>query len=104
MKPLVQTRLATPSDHAFIFATFLRQRWFSPTQRTTLDKRRWHELQHRRLELILERQPTYVVCLSEDEDTILGYSLMDGSEQFTYVKKSWREEPSVIKAIQEIKL
>ena len=103
MKP-VTTRLAVPSDHAFIYSTFLHNRWFSRDNHTTLHKGQWYKLQHARLEKMLDTQPTYVVCLSHDHDTILAYSLMDGSTQFTYVKKSWREEPAVQQALKEIKL
>lgn len=82
-------RPSTLSDHNFIFATYLRNRWFSKTLKTTLSREVWSAMQHRRLESII---PTALIaCLDQDTETIVGYALMDGAEPFTYIKKDWRQ-------------
>lgn len=91
MKPL-SIRSALPTDYPFIFSTYLRNRWFSKENTTTLQKNTWMRLQHTRLERILAEQPVLIACLSADPDTILGYRFKDGSDDWTYVKLAWRAE------------
>ena len=92
MKKLLTVRRAVPADHPFIYATYLRNRWFSKENTTTLQKSTWMRLQHARLERMLAEQPVLVACLSSDPDTILGYRFRDGSEDWTYVKLAFRPE------------
>ena len=87
----IKVRPALPTDYPFIFATYIRNRWFSKDNKTTLKRSTWSAMQHRRLEAIFEaKQPVYVACLDEDDDTILGYSLKDGKGVFVYVKLAFR--------------
>ena len=88
MRIIVRTLL--PSDHNFIFATYLRNRYFDKANKTTLKRSTWSAMQHKRLEAIMTNDKVFVACLDEDQDTILGYSLMDGLEPYTYVKLAWR--------------
>lgn len=93
------TRPAAPSDHNFVYATYLRNRWYDTLNTTTLQKDTWMRIQHGRLEKMLASQPVLVVCLSEDPEVILGYKLLDGSEVWSYVKKDWRI-PEVLKMLE----
>lgn len=83
----ITIREAVPSDHAFIFATYLRNRWFDKNNTTTLKRSTWSSLQHKRIEDMLAVGGVLVACLSEDEDVIVGYMLPEG---FVYVKQDWR--------------
>lgn len=90
-------RPSTESDHNFIFATFIRNRWFDKGNVTTLKRATWSAMQHKRLEGIMTHpEMIKVACLDNDPDTIVGYALWDGREPFAYVKLAWREvNPSV---------
>lgn len=90
--PQVIVRPAVTADHNFVYATYLRNRWFSDSNTTTLRKDTWMKLQHQRLEKIMATQRVLVACLSVDPDVILGYRLDDGSEPFTYIKRAFRQE------------
>lgn len=79
-------------DENFIYATYLRHNWFSKTNTTTLKRKTWSSLHHNRIEQIMARQAVLVACLSEDQDTILGYAFKDGSAPFVYVKLPFRNE------------
>lgn len=89
-------RPAVEADHAFIYATYIRNRYFNRDNNTTLKRSTWSALQHKRLEHILASKPVLVACLSNDPDTILGYAFMDGDNPFSYVKLAFRQiDPSV---------
>lgn len=90
-------RPVTDSDHNFIYATYIRNRWFDKGNVTTLKRSTWSAMQHKRLEGLLGTQGSCVIaCLDEDSDTIVGYSFWDGRTPFTYIKLSWRQlNPSV---------
>ena len=98
--PQVTIRLATPKDYSFIFATYLRNRWYSPSNTTTLQKSHWMKAQHARLEGMLAAQPVLVACDGSDADVIYGYRLRDGSEDYSYVKLAFRLKP-VLQALAE---
>lgn len=87
---LIEIRDAEPSDHAFLFNSYLQNNWYDKTQSTTLKKHTWMALQHKRLEKVLETKTVKVACLSEDPDIIIGYAFKDGDKPFSYVKLGWR--------------
>ena len=86
----IQIRTAVQSDHSFIYATYLRNKWFDKINKTTLKRSTWSNLQHKRIEDILLSKVVLIACLAEDPDVILGYSFIDGSNPYTYVKLDWR--------------
>lgn len=79
-------------DEPFIFATYLRNRWFDRNNKTTLKRSTWSAMQHRRLEDRLGKNMVLVACLDEDNDTILGYAFRDDDGPYCYVKLSFRSE------------
>ena len=86
-------RPAVSTDHAFVYATYIRGKWFDRDNKTTLKRSTWSALQHQRLEMVLtgsQAIPVTVACLDEDPDTILGYGFQDGEEYYTYVKLAFR--------------
>lgn len=82
----VVVRESIPSDHAFIYATCLRSKWFNPSNDTVLKKDTFMRLTHKYLEDTLQTIPAQIACLREDPDVILGYRLKD----FTYLRPQWR--------------
>ena len=88
-------RPATESDHNFIYATYIRNRWFDKGNVTTLKRSTWSAMQHKRLEGILTG--TLIACLDEDPDTIVGYALWDGRTPYSYIKRDWRQVNPPIK-------
>lgn len=99
MKQLIHIRNHTKDDHPFLFATYLQHNWYDKTNSTTLKKSTWMNLQHKRLEDVLENQKIKVACLKEDPDVILGYAFQDGSKPFSYIKLAWRKSPIDIKEL-----
>jgi hypothetical protein len=83
-------RSVLPTDHAFIYATYLNNNWHNKDNTTTLEKNTWMRINHMRLERLLNEAKATIACLSEDEDVILGYCLQD-KQPFVYVKKDWRD-------------
>lgn len=96
MKILIRHNL--PDDEAFIYATYIRNQWFSKDNTTTLKRATWSAIQHKRLEGILGSTQVKLACLDEDPDTIIGYAFMDGANgAFCYVKLAFRSEGLGIK-------
>jgi len=81
-----------PSDDNFIFATYLRNRWFDKSNNTTLKRATWSSLQHKRLERFLNEQKIVVACLDEDNDTICGYAFNDDNSPYVYIKLGFRSD------------
>jgi hypothetical protein len=88
----IKLRPAVGTDHAFIYATYIRNRWFDKENKTTLKRSTWSSLQHQRLETILSNGLVIVACLDEDEDCILGYVFMDQGKPYSYIKLDWRSD------------
>lgn len=86
----IMVRPAKPSDHAFIYATWLRQLWFSADTATTLHKNVFMRVNHTLIEKVLNGDPVLVASLKEDPDVILGYAAFK-DRPYVYVKKVWRE-------------
>lgn len=93
----IVVRPLTQSDEAFVYATYLRNRWFDTSNKTTLKRSTWCQLQHKRLETIMANDVVLVACLSDDTDTIIGYVLRDGLEPWAYIKLAWRSPGLAIK-------
>lgn len=85
---MIKVRSMSKEDEPFIFATYLKNNWYSGKLSTTLKKDTWMRVQHGRLEALFANAPEQVkvVCLEEDHNTILGYRLQD----FIYIRPQWR--------------
>lgn len=94
----VRIRHARPKDEAFIYATWLRQLWYSADTATTLHKQVFMRVNHNLIERTLREDPVLVAVLDEDPDVILGYAAFK-TDPYVYVKLAWREA-----GIQEILL
>lgn len=95
-------RTSTHSDHPFIFASFLRNRWFDKSNKTTLKRSTWSALHHNRLESLLHT--AVVACLDDDVDHIVGYGLLYDQKPYVYVKLRWRSPSLGVKEMLERKL
>lgn len=87
---MIVVRDAIEEDVAFIFATALRNIWYSAALETTLPKDKWMKLKHFELEKNLDLYPTVVAVLNSDPLIILGYAI-NTPEPYVYIKKAWRE-------------
>lgn len=90
---LVQIRPYQDNDKNFIFATFLRGVYYGQPTYTLIPKDIFMSYYHKVLEFILKKPETKIniACLKEDNDVILGYSIMsDKAIHWAFVKKSWR--------------
>jgi hypothetical protein len=78
-------------DENFIYATYLRNRYYHAQNDTTLSKDTWMKAHHNRLEKMFQEAKVaiHIACLSDDPDTILGYRIFN-DERFSYIKKDWR--------------
>jgi len=92
------------NDHNFVFATYLRNRYFDKNNLTTLKRKTWSALQHKRLEDIFAKELVIIACLDEDPDFILGYSFIDKDKPYTYIKLSYRSEGLKLKEMLEKEL
>lgn len=83
---MVVLRPISPEDHAFIYATWLRQLWFAKSNLTTLSKTRFMNLHHKKIEVAIHSSEGKVACLEDDRSFLLGYRV----GEFMYVKKAFR--------------
>lgn len=92
------------SDEAFIYATWLRQLWYSRDTVTTLNKDVFMRVNHNLIERTLKEDPVLVACLSDDHDVIIGYAAFK-EDPYVYLKKAWRNtgvEIALLRAMQEV--
>lgn len=87
----IEIRDVEPSDHPFLFSSYLNNNWYDKTQSTTLKKHTWMALQHKRLEKVLTSGVVKIACLGDEPDIIIGYAFPDGDKPFTYIKLGWRK-------------
>lgn len=101
----IMIRGVQPSDHAFIYATWLRQLWFSADTTTTLHKQVFMRVNHNLIEKVLKEDRVLVASLKEDPDVILGYAAFE-DRPYVYVKKVWREagvDQLLLRSMQTLK-
>jgi len=91
-------------DHNFVYATYLRNRYFDKSNLTTLKRKTWSALQHKRLEDIMTKETVVIACLDEDKEFILGYSFIDQGKPYTYIKLSYRAQGLNLKQMLEKEL
>jgi hypothetical protein len=86
----IKVRKASEADHPFIYSTYLKHNWYSVRNTSVLRKDTWMRIQHGRLENILTTRGSWVVCLLQDPDVILGYLVPD-VDSFVYLRPQWRD-------------
>lgn len=91
LRELMLIRPLEERDHPFVFATWLKQLWYRPDNRTTLTKKSFMKIYHDQVAFLIRHHKGLVAALVEDPDTILGYLVDTQPEPFTYVRKAWRD-------------
>ena len=92
-RDLIKIRKSTNVDHNFILATMLRSLYYDESWFTLIPKHIFMTHYNKVINLLLSKFTTEVLvaCLKDDEDTILGYSILSpGTVHFVYIKKAWR--------------
>ena len=88
-------RSARPEDTNFILATWLRGMYYGDSVYSDVPKGIFMDKYHKVIDFIIKNSNTKitVACLKEDEDVILGYSVIAKKENalhWAFTKKSWR--------------
>lgn len=88
---MIKIRLAKESDLAFIYATCLRGLYYGNPFYGAINKTAFFENYPSVLEKIIRKSDVIIACLSEDEDVILGYALVENNIiHWISVKEAWR--------------
>jgi hypothetical protein len=94
---LYMVRAYKENDLSFIKATFLRGMYYGDSWFSQIPKDIFMENYSLFLDKLLEKRQDSiaVACLREDQDVILGYSVMSNDLtilDFVYVKTAWRKQ------------
>lgn len=92
---LYDIRDGKPEDHKFVLATMLRGLYYGDSWFSQIPKGEFMDNYKTVIASILNspNNQLKVACLKEDQDTILGYSLMSAdflTVHFVFVKSIWR--------------
>lgn len=91
MKIIIRER--RDEDQAFVYATFLRGLYYGSSWYGTINKKSFMDNYPAVLDKILEKDNTQlkIACLSQDENVILGYCIVEGPVlHWIAVKEAWR--------------
>lgn len=92
---LYDIRDARESDLSFIMATFLRGLYHGDSWFSLIERPIFMTNYKPAAEAIVAKSVIKVACLKEDQDVIIGYSILSQDFQvitWTYVKKDWRNK------------
>ncbi len=82
-------------DKAFILSTFLKGLYYGDSWFSQIDKTAFMDNYKLVGDALLQRCAVKVACLPDDENVILGYSILSKDFQaivFVYVKSDWRQK------------
>jgi GNAT superfamily N-acetyltransferase len=92
-RELFRIRPGLTSDEPYIFTTWLKSLRYTNSWFKLIDQQSYFKTYHQVIERILER-PTITVnvaCLADDDDVILGYSVLEPQIlHWVFVKEPWR--------------
>lgn len=89
---LFTVRSGLPGDLNFILATWLRGLRYGNPLFTEIDKDAYFSVYHKVIENILNHSRVKVACLKDDQDVILGYSVIQADKvHWVHVKSEWRK-------------
>jgi hypothetical protein len=94
---LYELRDYMPTDKAFIKATFLRGLYYGDSWFSIIPKQVFMDNYSPLIDSMLDNSSylVKVACLKEDQDVILGYSMLSSDFMaivWVFVKKAWREQ------------
>ncbi len=83
------------SDKAFVLSTFLKGLYYGDSWFSEIDKTSFMDNYKLVGESLLQKCAVKIACLPDDEDVILGYSILSSDFQaiiWVYVKEPWRKK------------
>lgn len=95
-------RAYKPEDHNLVISTFLKGIYYGNEFYGMIDKNVFMANYKYIAEAMITQNTVRVACLHDDEDTIVGYSLIskDGTTiHWAYVKKDWRAKFGTFKSL-----
>lgn len=93
LKDAVTVRKGNSNDLNFIYATMLQGLYYGNTFYGKIDKEAFFDSYNQVLKSLIMKPTTdiKVLCLTEDEDVILGYSISSPQAlHYVFVKQAWR--------------
>lgn len=93
MNDLLTTRAVKPEDEAFIYSTWLRGLYFGNAWFRQISKVDYFEKYRKVIEYLLKTAKVTIVCLIEDPEVIVAYSVAspdNSTLHWLYVKRNWR--------------
>lgn len=97
-----QIRAYKDSDHNFIMASFLRGVYYGNQFYSMVNKDIFMRNYKHIGEAIISQNLVLIACLPDDEDTILGYSIMTPDTtaiHWVYIKKDWRAKFGILQLL-----
>ena len=89
---LLKVRLATKDDEALIYQTWLKGLYFGSSWFSKMDQKTFFQKYRIVINDLLLRSQVFVAALKEDQDTVLGYSVIqENILHWIFVKTSWRK-------------
>lgn len=95
VKELYEIRLYRDSDFNFVMATFLRGLYYGDSWFSLIPKDIFMAYYKQVVEALINKHVVYIACLKEDQDVILGYSMVSKDEttlHWVFVKLAWRKQ------------
>lgn len=106
---MISYRLMKPEDESFIYATMLRGVYYGNEFYKQIDKKSFFDNYAKVVKALLAK-PTVVVvvaCLSDDVNTIVGYSILEpgyGIIHWAFVKEMWRSKRIAAGMIENLQI
>lgn len=88
---LFSIREGRTTDEAFIYSTWLKGLWVNNEPWCLIDSEVYFPNYSEVIKRLLARSRTFVACLKEDEDVILGYAVFENLRlHYAHSKGDWR--------------
>lgn len=90
---MLKLRQAKESDKAFIYSTMLRGLYYGCEYFGQINKQTFFQNYAKVVDKLLDVADVNVVCLSEDEDTLVGFAITRPNiVDYVFVKQPWRKQ------------
>ena len=102
---LYEIRNFKPGDLSFVVATFLRGLYYGNQYFHLMEKDLFMNKYKPVAEALVTNRSINVACLNDDQDVILGYSMVskdNSTVDWVYVKKAWREQGIARKLVPNV--
>lgn len=93
MEATIVVREIQPSDEPFIYSTWCNGMYYGACEPVEITRKQFFKNGSAYIKEILPHIKAAIACLSDDPDTIAGYSIVDGEHlEFIYVKEKLRRQ------------